>query len=261
MTSVQRPILFKESLTQPLVEFVRKIGADEILERKAKWELSSNPDFGDYFTTVPIHLQTQQRSGKQLALELARCMQQHPIVQHADSAESGFVNVFISPGAAATALAPFADWLCGRLPLASQPTVDAFAFSRNCQDSKVRFAFEVWWVLANQLEENTWTEGMAATEDELSLLTEPEEFAIILQLHEFPERLAEKLTAGYMYRLAVLIRDGLFCESGIAPYWLNDREYPEALPARRFLVWLCERVLGAGLSLHQRRIALPRKET
>lgn len=260
MTSIERTALFKEELNRPLAKFISDVAEARSDKPRAKWELSPNPDFGDYFTTAAIQLQTPQRSANELAAELACRMQSCAEIQRVESAESGFVNIFVSPAFAAISLLPYADWLNSTFRSLFLHKIDSMKFCRGCEDSKLRFAHGVWKTLADTPYSPVQLSEYPLTENELRLLTEPEEFAIILQLHEFPERVAERMISGYLYRLAVLIRDGVFSASSVAPYWLCDWEYPETMAARRFLLTLCEQVLRAGLLLAQNQFSFSENE-
>lgn len=256
MRSTGDTALFKESLNLPLAEFISKFAGDKSFKPKAKWELSSNPDFGDYFTTAAIHLQTPQRSAHELAVELARRMRSCTGIQYVEAAESGFVNVFVSPAIAARSLLSYAEWFNETFQPLFLHKIDSLTFTRSCDDSKLRFAYGVWKILAEVCHKLTEEPDHEFKHNELKLLTEPEEFTIILQLYEFPERVAEGFISSYLYRLAVLIRDGLCSSSGIAPYWLYDWEFSANQAPRRFLLTLCERVLRAGLLLAQTKFSL-----
>ncbi|MGC8842216.1 MAG: hypothetical protein ACP5QZ_12300, partial [Candidatus Sumerlaeaceae bacterium] len=171
---------------------------------------------------------------------------------HTESTGSGFVNIFVRPAAAAKALEVLRRWVAQNVT--SEPMHEDVRLwvRRNCSDHKLRSAYSVWQVLHASCEQS----GSLAGEEKnlsLELLTEPEEFAVCLLLHEFPQKLGHGIPSGYLYQLAVRVRDGFFWRGRVAPFWLDDSENLFTAGPRRFLLALCEMVLRTGVLAHFQR--------
>jgi arginyl-tRNA synthetase len=241
--------LFRESIEESLKEATFDI-AGRAVAFSPTLKLSEKPDFGDYFTTAPIRLAPiVGRSPLDMAEELAASMAQCCVVARAQATGEGFVNMFVRPHAAAVALAALDTWCGSHVSRLGLSDADHMAYSSACSDHKLRFSYRVWQHLHEVLE----SEPLDCRSSEfLELLREPEEFSVLLFLHEFPHQFEHGVSTGYIYRLARLISDGLFWNSRLPEFWIHDWEDPRLHKPRRFLVSVCERVLAASLAALRR---------
>ncbi len=249
MPNIAASSLFKQQITHRLTEALdsgpefRNAGVfpTELLS------LSTNPDFGDYFSTIAIHIGEATKSDPaHVATTLAERMRLPNNVLRLEPTGCGFINFFVKPAAAGVALWNLSQWLEEHLPSNSMPGDAQHWLLVKCRDTKLHFAFHVWRRLAEfDIRSAYFSTKLLA---QLADLTEPEEFSVCLLLHEFPEKLLRKVPSGYLYQLAVRVRDGFFWRDQVAPFWIEDWEAPSMIPARHFLLALCERVLRAGIT-------------
>lgn len=249
MRETVAPLLFKAALNNSLREALEVAAPAGLSANRMRWELSSNPDFGDYFTTALLALDhdelTIQSVAQTVATKVANCAG----VLRAEATGSGFVNIFVSLSTAAQALKGLEEWINSNVPSNWLITPDAQKIHRHCPDTKLRFAYSVWQIIASRSSDVAAGIRVLAEDSALALLCDPDEFAVILQLHEFPERLSDGMSSGYLYRLAVLIRDGFFWHHQLAPFWINDWEEPRVGQPRKYLLSLCERVMRIGINV------------
>ncbi len=251
--------LFKEQIENALRGPLTVLGGTDAA-RYAGIELSDNPDFGDYFSTVALRLgRTSTSDPRQIAEVLTHALSPLPQVAKAEASGEGFVNIFVRPAAAAQALFALGNWLNHFPGTEVGTTASALLRNGHVLDHKRSFVLKTLELLNAYLEEFDSSSAPCPEPSRLALLTEPEEFRVALQLHEFPSQLRTGVTCGYLYRLSILIHDGLF-ENGLLPeYWLCDWEEPQRILPRLYLLKLCLRVLALGTTSYAKPETNPKR--
>lgn len=212
--------------------------------------LSGHPDFGDYFTTAPHQLaRARGLDSHAIAAAVAAALSRFAGIAKAEASGVGFTNVFVDSRAVSGGLAILHSWIVERnIEAKAFPVSRRSLFERACPDPKLRIAYHVFEKLEFACRELGLDRPQPVDIHELHWLKEPEEFTVALQLHEFPLWAEAHSAAGHIYRLAVAVRDGFFWRDRVADYWIADPERPEAVPARRNLLWLVTQILGWSLA-------------
>ncbi len=221
---------------------------DIVLER------SHSPDFGDYFTTTAITVAPRlERSAAEVASVVAEGLRAKAAdwVSRAEARENGFVNMFIRYTPAATALLELEGNLHS-LPLVEPSgTEEALAYVANSSDKRLAVVGDVLRAITPFMRHRS---PQPPSCDALTLLREPEEMDLILQLHEFSRIITQKprsrhCTVGYLYVTSVKFRDGFMWGKRVAPFWLSKSASTPLHQAREFLVTLTCKILLLGISL------------